>query len=206
MTSTPTEAQDIQDMESLAAGHDAGLDNLMERYGHRLFRYLLRLVGDENEAEEIAQDTFVKVYQNRAKFDSRHRFSSWVYMIATNSARDQLRRRQRRRELPSAATDADSDETPSSNSHDPALDPRESLEARETGDIVRSAIHSLPGELRIPVILSEYDGLAHRDIARILGCTVKAVEMRLYRAREALRDMLPPLLAGNHRQVVEEPG
>jgi len=206
MTSTSTDAQDIQDIESLAAGQDAGLDNLMERYGHQLFRYLLRLLGDENEAEDIAQETFVKVYQNRAKFDSRHRFSSWVYMIATNSARDHLRRRQRRRELPLAAADADTDETPSSTSYDPAPDPRESLEVRETGDLVRSAIHSLPEDLRLPIILSEYDGLAHRDIGRILGCTAKAVEMRLYRARQALRDMLPLLLSGDHDQIVEEPG
>jgi len=205
MTNTSTEAQDIRDMERLAAGQDAGLDGLMDRYGQRLLRYLVRLVRDEHEAEEIAQETFVRVYRNRARFDARHRFSSWIYSITTNLARDHLRRRQRRPEVPLTHEDAEPGDSQGSDARDPAGDPRESLVAQETSDFVRNAIFSLPEDLRIPLVLSEYDDLTHAEIGEVLECTSKAVEMRLYRARQTLRTRLAPLLTNSPNETVRRP-
>jgi RNA polymerase sigma-70 factor (ECF subfamily) len=205
MTNTSTDAQDLRDMQRLAAGHEAGLDSLMERYAPRLFRYLLRLLQDEHEAEEIAQETFVRVYQNRSRFDPQHRFSSWIYRITTNLARDHLRRRRRRAEVSLNLHDSEPPHEPHLSSPDPARDPRESLLAQERGGLVRTAVLSLPDELRIPIVLSEYDGLSHKEIADVLDCSPKAVEMRLYRARQALRASLAPLLTNPADTTVREP-
>jgi RNA polymerase sigma-70 factor (ECF subfamily) len=205
MTNTSTEALDLRDMERLAAGQDAGLDNLMERYGQRLYRYVLRLLRDKHEAEEIVQETFVRVYQYRARFDPRHRFSCWVYRITTNLARDHLRRRQRRPEVPLIPEDSDGNDNPRISPQDPARDPGESLVAQETGEMVRSAVLALPDELRIPLVLSEYDELTHGEIGVVMDCTAKAVEMRLYRARQTLRAKLTPLLANTPSKTVRGP-
>lgn len=194
MNATPTDAQDLQDMERLAAGQDAGLDSLMERYAPRLLRYALRLLGDEHEAEEVAQEAFVRVYRKHDQFDPKQRFSTWVYAIATNLARDHLRRRQRHAAVLVRTETTEPNDQPWPPAQDPSRDPRESLEAQETGLLVRKAILALPEDLRIPVILSEYDGLSHVEIGEVLNCTPKAIEMRIYRARQALRTSLASLL------------
>lgn len=195
MTTTSTDALDLQEMRLLASGQEICLDHLIARHGLPLFRYLLRILGSVNDAEEVAQETFVKIYQNRGRFDPQHRFSSWLYRIATNLARDRLRRRQRRPEQPLQEADAEGSELPRSEPQDPGLDPLQSLAAREAGNLVRTAIQSLPEDLRIPLVLAEYEDLSHAEIGRVVGCTPKAVEMRLYRARQALRGTLAPILA-----------
>ena len=82
-------------MAQLAAGHDAALNDLMERHGEKLFHYLVRSLQDEAEAADVAQETFVRVYQNRAKFKTDAKFSTWLYTIATNLVRDRFRSKSR---------------------------------------------------------------------------------------------------------------
>src|SRR5256885_5193479 len=86
-----TDDQDKEDMARLSAGHDAALGMLMERHGERLFHYLLRQLNNETDAADLAQESFVKVYQNRARFRHDQRFSTWLYAIATNLLRDRFR-------------------------------------------------------------------------------------------------------------------
>src|SRR5437763_15117846 len=90
-----SEQQDSDDMARLAAGHEAALNDLMSRHAERLFNYLLRVLQNETEAADVAQEAFVRVYLNRAKFRTRSKFSTWLYAIATNLARDLQRRRLR---------------------------------------------------------------------------------------------------------------
>jgi RNA polymerase sigma-70 factor (ECF subfamily) len=186
---------DRRDIARLAAGHDAALNTLMDRHQERLFHYLIRQLQNETEAADLAQETFVRVYENRSKFDHRQKFSTWLYTIATNLSRDRLRWRSRH---PHVSIEAQNEQT----SHDyretlpeRAPDPREHLEQTERAEIVRRAIAALPDELRTPLILSEYENLSHVEIASILDCTPKAVETRLYRARQELRITLPKVLS-----------
>src|SRR5258706_3559667 len=105
--SAPPEASeelDRADMLRLAAGHDAGLNDLMERHGPRLYNYLFRSLQNEGDAADIAQETFVRVYQNRAKFDAELNFSTWLYAIASNLVRTKFRHRSRHPELAMEAT------------------------------------------------------------------------------------------------------
>ena len=193
MNTTPSDALDQADMTRLAQGHDAALNALMERHGERLFHYLIRLLQNETEAADLAQETFVRVYQNRDRFNAGRKFSTWLYAIATNLARDRLRWHSRH---PNVSLEGkDDDETGLKNvlpANQPT--PREALEAAERAAAVRRALAELPEELRVPLILSEYEEQSHAEIAAVLDCSPKAVEMRIYRARQQLRAALAPLL------------
>ncbi len=181
-------------MTRLAEGGDAALNALMERHGERLFHYLIRLLQDETGAADLAQEAFVRVYQSRARFDPQKKFSTWLYAIATNLARDRLRWLSRHQTV--SIEGRDDDETGLKNvlpSSQPM--PHESLEAEERAATVRRALAELPEDLRIPLVLSEYEDRSHAEIAAVLDCSPKAVEMRLYRARQQMRAILAPLLS-----------
>lgn len=194
-TSTPDEL-DAADMQRLGAGHDAALNELMDRHGEKLFHYLIRCLQNEDEAADLAQEAFVRVFQHRAKFNPRHKFSTWLYAIATNLVKDRYRWRSRH---PQVSLDGDGEDTGGSlgdrlSAHDPT--PSERLQSEEQADTVRRAVAALPEELRTPLILAEYEERSHAEIGIILGCTAKAVEVRIYRARQQLRASLAGLLAG----------
>jgi len=185
--------QDANDMARLSAGHDAALNAIMDRHAERLFHYLLRQLNNETDAADIAQETFVRVYHHRTSFQPGQNFSTWLYTIATNLVRDRFRWRKRH---PQVSLDADDQETAALKEvlPDSAPSPSDQTDTNERAVEVRKAIASLPDDLRTVVILSEYDGLPHAQIASILKCSSKAVESRLYRARAHLRQRLESLL------------
>ena len=186
--------QDQADMARLAAGQDAALNDLMARHGERLFHYLLRILANETEADDLAQESFVRAFQNRARFRPTAKFSSWLFAIATNLARDRLRWRARH---PQVSIEAGDPETERGLKHTLVASnptPAENLEAAERAAAVRQAVAELPEELRLPLILAEYEEQSHAEIAAALDCSAKAVEMRLYRARQKLRDTLGKLM------------
>jgi len=194
MNAPSSDGEDAQDMARLVAGHDAALNDLMERHAEKLFHYLFRSLQDESDAADLAQETFVKVYQSRAKFDARQKFSTWLYAIASNLVRDRFRWRSRHRQVSldaeNEATGNDFHETLSGDGPSPS----ESLQAEERAEAVRRAIAALPEALRLSLILAEYEGRSQAEIGEILGCSVKAVETRIYRARQQLRVGLGKLM------------
>jgi RNA polymerase sigma-70 factor, ECF subfamily len=188
-----TDEHDREDMARLAGGHDSALSVLMDRHGARLFHYLLRQLNNETEAADLAQETFVRVYQNAGCFRPEQRFSTWLYTIATNLLRDRFRWHKRHPQISLEAettTGAALKETMA----DSAASPSEQAENSERAEEVRRAVQGLPAELRTPLILFEYEGLSHAEIAAVLNCSAKAVELRLYRARGHLRKQLQKAL------------
>lgn len=181
-------------MARLAAGHDAALDELMERHGERLFHYLIRLLQNEEDASDLTQEAFIRVYQNRAKFNPNSNFSTWLYVIATNLARTQFRWRKRHPHVSLEAENPATGENFRETVADGRPGPSESALKEERADLVRNAIADLPEDLRVPLILSEYEEKPQLEIAQILGCSIKAVEMRIYRARQQLRETLRELV------------
>jgi RNA polymerase sigma-70 factor (ECF subfamily) len=189
-----TDALDAADMSRLAAGHDAALNDLMSRHAPRLFNYLLRQLHNEGDAEDAAQESFVRVFQHRHKFDSRHRFTPWLYTIATHLARDRQRHHARH---PAVSLEAENEATGGELKDQVASSlpgPAEQMESSERAAVVRLALAQLPDDLREPLLLSEYEALSHQEIGDILSCSAKAVEMRLYRGRQQLRLLLAKLL------------
>jgi RNA polymerase sigma-70 factor (ECF subfamily) len=194
MDTESTDALDRQDMERLASGHDTALNDLMTRHAQRLFHYLIRQLRDESDAEDLAQETFVRVFQHRQKFNPTHRFSTWLYTIATNLVRDRQRWRTRH---PQVSLDAENESTGGDLKDKlPATGatPEEKLIGGERAAAVRAAIAKLPEDLRTVILLFEYEEQSQQEIAAVLNCTPKAVEMRLYRARQELRECLASLL------------
>ena len=173
-------AHDEADMLALQRGEESALNRLMARWQAPLRGFLYRRTQNESDALDLAQETFVRVYQHRGRFRSGARFSTWMFQIALNLARDQARRQRRR------------PTEPLENAPEPAheLTPKSQLAADERAEVVRAAIADLPEDLRDAVLLSEYEDKSHAEIGAIVGASAKAVETRLYRAREQLRKAL----------------
>ncbi len=190
MAAHPNDEQDRMDMVRLADGHDAALNDLMTRHAQAVFRYLLRLLQNESEAEELAQESFVRVYQNRTRFKAGERFAAWLYAIATNLARDRVRWRTRHPQVPLEGDGAEGGGGLKETLAAPNPTPGESLEQSEQAVAVRQAVASLPEELRVPLVLAEYGERSYAEIAAVLDCSPKAAEMRIYRARKELRSRL----------------
>ena len=176
---------DLAAMQRLAAGEDLALNEIMERWKSRLSAYLFRFTGNENVAADLAQETFVRIYQGRAKFRPHGNFSTWLFGIAANLGRQHHRWQRRHPTIPME----EAGESMASG------DPGASAELREREQAICSAIASLPGDLREALILSEYEELSHAEIATVSECSVKAVERRLSRAREQLRKQLSDYLS-----------
>lgn len=190
MERTEADARDQADMERLAAGHDAALNDLMERHATPIFHFLCRLVGNEDDANDLAQETFVRVFKSRENFRRNEKFSAWLYTIAANLARNHFRWRSRHPNISLEAETGESKQTlgVSLPANDPA--PNEQTLVAERAVAVRSAVSKLPEDLREAIVLCEWEERSIAEAAAILNVTPKAVESRLYRARQTLRDNL----------------
>jgi len=194
MTYSLRNEPDASDMARLQGGDHAALDDLMDRHAAKLVNYLARLLQNESDAADIAQDTFVRVFQHGQRFDPQKSFSTWLYTIATNLARDRMRWRSRRPDTPLSQTGEEDDSVQEARIAAPDASPDRTLLRQERAVAVQRAVADLPEDLRTPLILSVYEDQSHAEVAAILNCTPKAVETRLYRARQQLRVSLGSLL------------
>jgi RNA polymerase sigma-70 factor (ECF subfamily) len=194
MDATDTDARDRADMVRLAAGHDAALNDLMERHATPVFHFLCRMLNNEDDANDLAQETFARVFRSRDKFRPNEKFSTWLFTIAANLARNQIRWRSRH---PNVSLDAETGvaEEPLANILPAAgAAPNEQALAVERRAAVRAAVGRLPADLREAIALCEWDEKSVAEAAVILEATPKAIESRLYRARQNLREQLKPWL------------
>ena len=190
MSSPDTDALDRADMARLAGGHDAALNDLMERHAAPVFHFLCRMLGNEDDANDLAQETFVRVFQNSTRFRPDAKFSTWMFTIAANLARNQLRWRSRR---PNVSLDAEFESTAQTLGDTLASDqpaPGESLLTDERAAAVRAALGRLPEEMRETIMLVEFEDKSVAETAAILDVPHKTVESRLHRARKSLRERL----------------
>ena len=185
-----TNDADIQTMLRLKGGDDLALNELMGRWQKPLTAFLLRSTGNEQDALDLAQETFARIYESRARYQPAAKFSTWLFTIATNLSRNLARWRERHPTVSldhSAAADAP---TVGESLPAPGDSPSDSAARADLASAVREAIQALPHDLRTAVLLFEYQELGYEEIAGTLGCSPKAVETRLYRARKILREAL----------------
>ena len=189
-TCNEADALDRADMERLCAGHDAALNDLMARHATPIFHFLCRMTGSEEDANDLAQETFVRVFKSRVVFRTDQKFSTWLYTIAANLARNHFRWRNRHPNISLEAENAETQQSVGDTLPTETPAPNEEALARERSLTVRKAVENLPEELREAVVLCEWEDQSIADVAAILETTPKAVESRLYRARKILRDRL----------------
>ena len=184
------DALDRADMARLAAGQDAALNDLMERHATPVFHFLCRMVGNEDDANDLAQETFARVFRAAASFRPGEKFSTWLFTIAANLARNHFRWRSRHPNVSLEAETGDSEQSLGSTlpANEPA--PNEQALAAERAEAVRVAVGKLPEDLREAIVLCEWEELSVAEAAKILETTPKGVESRLYRARQILRERL----------------
>jgi len=179
-------------MQELKDGQKAALDIIMERWEIPIKAYIYRLTQAPDWVDELAQETFVKVYINASSFDSSRRFSPWIYTIATNLCRNWRRWRTRHPSMPAmVATDSGSEPlNPLDLIEDPDAPVSAQIEQHEDCSEVKKAIAELPDALRTTIVLYYYQGLSYEEIAETLHCSRRGVETRLYRAKKFLQPRL----------------
>jgi RNA polymerase sigma-70 factor (ECF subfamily) len=180
---------DAELMLRLKNGEDSVLNELMGRWQQSLVAFIYRYIGDETDALDLAQETFVRVYQTRRRYTVKAKFSTWLFAIAANLCRNHLRWRQRRRE--SVAETLDTEDVQLAGSLRSLDDsPDQAIIRSESISIIKEIVSQLPHDLKTVILLYEYQTLSYEDISSVLGCSIKAVEMKLYRARKLLRETL----------------
>ena len=186
---------DVELMLRLKEGDDAALDRLMDRWREPLFHYLVRMTGQAEDAADLAQETFVRVYQKRSRYRAKGSFSTWLFTIATRLARNRARWKRRHPEHPLEAErggDESGRPDPLQTLAAPGKSPSEEAVRRERAEEVRLAVGRLPESLRQCLVLSVYQEMSHVSIAALVGGTAKAVERRVAKARGLLKLWLDP--------------
>ena len=190
MDTTDTAALDRGDMARLVGGQEHSLDELMARHAQQLFRFLHRMLGNEEDASDLAQTAFVRVYQHRADFRTDARFSTWLYTIAANLARNHHRWLARHPTVSLESAPDPAGPTLADSLVATRRSPDAAAVAAERATAVRTAVDQLPEDMREAVILCEWEEMPVIEAAAVLGATPKAIESRLYRARQLLRERL----------------
>ena len=165
---------------------------LVERFQHRLVGIMHHLVGNADEAEDLAQEVFLRVYRIRKKYRPKAKFSTWLFTIANNLALNALRDRKRRPVLPL--------EVHESSGSGPALGaviaaardapPTHNLQQEELAEVIRLALDGLHERQRVAIVLNKFEDMNYAEIAEVMGLTTKAVKSLLSRARVKLREAL----------------
>lgn len=167
--------EDFQLAVDAAAGDAAAFDRLVERYAPRIYAHVFRLVQNREEAEDLTQETFLRIYRHLNRFDPTRSFKSWIYKIATNAGLNALRSRRRRGiHVPLEANDAVS--TPDSQ--------------RDLRDELMHAVNALAPQPGMLVHLHYREGLSIREAAEVVGMNEGAAKVALHRARKQLRELI----------------
>ena len=188
--SSATEPDDHELMARLASGDDLALNMLMRRWSDRVISFLYRMTGRNDAAIDLAQETFVKLYQARERYEPAGTFSTWLFAIAANLARNHARWRRRH---PTVSMDGEDGVSACVEHADSSPTPDGVAIGNEVAQSVNRAVLALPQDLREALSLFVHEDLSYAEIAEILGCSIKAVETRIYRARQILKEKLSGL-------------
>jgi RNA polymerase sigma-70 factor (ECF subfamily) len=195
---TVAEDNALSDEELMAriAGSDAqAFEILVRRHQQGILNLIYRSIGDRIQAEDVAQDVFLRVWRAAEDYTPKAKFTTWVYRIAVNLCLDTLKSAHQKQSFvhPHVNSDHPDENEELLFRHGSALSPEELLIDAEESRRIFAALQGLPNNQRLAVVLKKFDGLAYDEISRILGCSKSAVESLLVRAKKTLRKrLLPP--------------
>ncbi|HVX12860.1 MAG TPA: sigma-70 family RNA polymerase sigma factor [Pirellulales bacterium] len=203
----PLADPDVRLMLAVREGNAAAFEELMLRYQNRLVTVLEHLVGKRGQAEDLAQEVFLRVYRARERYQPASKFSTWLFTIANNVASNALRSRSMRREVqvaprhPGGSNGMTIDELALAAS---GLMPARQLDKAELCAVVQAALDSLSERQRLAVLLNKFEQMSYADIAATMDLTPQAIKSLLSRARENLREALAPYLERGERPLARE--
>jgi RNA polymerase sigma-70 factor (ECF subfamily) len=194
---------DVQLMLGVRAGDEASFELLLRRYRTPLVNFLYRMVRDSAQAEDLAQEVFLRVYRARKEYAPSAKFTTWLFRIATNLALNSIRDGRHRQMDVSIDQTLDDGEQEQARIDvaDKSPDVEHRLLERDRAAMIRRAVDSLPDKQRVAVLLHKYQEMDYADIARALDCSESALKSLLFRAYETLRVELAPLVAMGGNQT-----
>jgi RNA polymerase sigma-70 factor, ECF subfamily len=182
-------------VERVQKGDKHAFDLLISKYQHRIISLVGRYVHDHSEAQDVAQEAFIKAYRALRNFRGDSAFYTWLYRIAINTAKNWLVAQKRR--PPASDIDAvDAEQYDMDSRLKDKATPENELLREEIKQTVYSTIAELPEDLRTAIVLREMEGMSYEEIASTMECPIGTVRSRIFRAREAIDDKLRPLVEG----------
>ena len=178
------EQPDSEIVRQIRSGDDSAFDELIRRYKRPVVNFVYRVLGNAADADDVAQDVFVRVYQNLDTYRAETKFSTWLFALARNAAIDRLRWRERH---PTETIESTTELAATSGT-------AEDVAASEMSNQIAAAVAKLPEDQRTALVLAEYHDLSYAEIAKVMRCSEKSVESRLYRAKQTLRGWLRYLI------------
>jgi RNA polymerase sigma-70 factor, ECF subfamily len=177
------------------AGSTRGFDELVERYQRRLLNFVYRTIGDRERAEDLVQEVFIRVHRHLHRFDQTKKFSTWIYTIASNLAKNELRNRSRNPLVlfQTIKKNWEADHRPM-QFEDHHYRPDDLYRKRHLRASVEWAVAQLPEHHRVVFVLRELEGKTYEEIAEITACNLGTVKSRLNRARNRFSQVIAPLL------------
>ncbi|WP_020565530.1 RNA polymerase sigma factor RpoE [Methylosarcina fibrata] len=174
-------------------GDKSAYDLLVIKYQHRIIQLVNRYIKDPSDAQDVAQEAFIKAYRALGNFRGESAFYTWLYRIAINTAKNYLMSRSRR--SADAQVDVlDAEQIEKAPQLQGMETPERQLLNEEIVETIKTAIAKLPEEMRVAIMLREFEGMSYEEIAEAMDCPVGTVRSRIFRAREAIDSKLTPLL------------
>ena len=188
---------DAELVARVKAGDKKAFDLLVLKYQRKIMRLLSRMIRDQAEVEDVAQEAFIKAYRALPQFRGDSAFYTWLYRIAINTARNWLSSNSRRPSTPSSYENEDGETFNEMDNLTDNTTPESELASRQIAQTVNKAIEDLPEDLRTAIVLREIEGMSYEDIAQSMNCPIGTVRSRIFRAREAIATKLRPMMANS---------
>ena len=174
-------------IQKIKNGDIDAFDQLVHRYEGKIYSVAYRFMGNHADAGDLAQDTFIRMYQALPSFRGDSSFATWLYRVAANACRDELRKRQRRR---SVSMDEMIEASPANMPAASDYSPEETVQRHETQRQVQECLNRLSDDHRLILVMREIRGLSYEEIAGVLDCSLGTVKSRISRARNALKEKI----------------
>ena len=185
---------DAETVAAILKGEREQFSDLVKRYQGRLVNYLFRLLRNTEEAQDLAQEVFVKIYLALDRYDPRYKFSTWLFRVAQNAAIDKIRKRRLKLVSMDRPGDRD-DESRSWEFPSPDPSPYRNLRNRERGEAIQEVIDQLPWEYRELIVLRHYGELSYDEIANLKKMPLGTVKNKLFRGRQMMKEKLHDYLS-----------
>ena len=184
------QSSDEELMTGIAKGDEYAFQILVERHQTSVINLIYRFTGDPTKSQDLSQEVFLRVWQAAGTYEPKAEFTTWLYRVVANLCLNEMKSSRRKRWLRFFHSDTDEQAVGEENFSNGSPSPEDLLLARERSRQITSALQSLPENQRMALILKRYDDLSYEEIARILNCSVSAVESLLVRAKKNLQEKL----------------